>query len=108
MITTPRHTTTTLRSANTPSILGRALAIIRWPFTNRQAAPIWLLLRLYVAWVFVTMGIAKIEGGFLTGDPIGEMLKLVANGAIPVPFEFYRGVAALLAWLGVQKLQGRK
>jgi len=101
MITTPRHTTATLRSANTSSILGRTLAIVRWPFTARQAAPIWLLLRLYVAWVFLTMGIAKIEGGFLTGDPIGEMLKLVANGAIPVPFEFYRGVAGMLVEAGL-------
>jgi thiosulfate dehydrogenase [quinone] large subunit len=81
--------------------LGRTLAIVRWPFTARQAAPIWLLLRLYVAWVFITMGIAKIEGGFLTGDPIGEMLKLVANGAIPVPFEFYRGVAGMLVEAGL-------
>jgi len=101
VITTPRHTTASLRPANTSSILGRALAIVRWPFTNRHAAPIWLLLRLYVAWVFLTMGIAKIEGGFLTGDPIGEMLKLVANGAIPVPFEFYRGVAGMLVEAGV-------
>jgi thiosulfate dehydrogenase (quinone) large subunit len=104
MITTPRHTTTTLRPANTTSILGRALAIISWPFTNRHAAPIWLLLRLYVAWVFVTMGIAKIEGGFLISDPIGEMLKLVANGAIPVPFEFYRGVAGMLVGAGLTPL----
>jgi thiosulfate dehydrogenase [quinone] large subunit len=101
MITTPRHTTTTLRPAHTSSILGRILAVIRWPFTSRHAAPIWLLLRLYVAWVFLTMGIAKIEGGFLTGDPIGEMLKLVASGAIPVPFEFYRGVAGMLVGAGL-------
>jgi uncharacterized membrane protein YphA (DoxX/SURF4 family) len=47
------------------------------------------------------MGIAKIEGGFLTGDPIGEMLKLVANGAIPVPFEFYRGVSGMLVGAGL-------
>jgi thiosulfate dehydrogenase (quinone) large subunit len=101
MITTPRHTTSTLRPANTSSILGRTLAIISWPFTSRHAAPIWLLLRLYVAWVFLTMGIAKIEGGFLTGDPIGEMLKLVANGTILVPFEFYRGVAGMLVGAGL-------
>src|SRR5262245_60696991 len=104
MITTPRHTTTSLRPANTSSILGRTLAVVRWPFTSRHAAPIWLLLRLYVAWVFLTMGIAKIEGGFLSGDPIGEMLKLVANGAIPVPFEFYRGVAGLLVGAGLTAL----
>jgi hypothetical protein len=29
------------------------------------------------------------------------MLKLVANGAIPVPFEFYRGVAGMLVGAGL-------
>ena len=104
MITTPRQTTTTLRTTDIPSILGRALVVIRWPFTNRRAAPIWLLVRLYVAWVFITMAIGKIEGGFLTSDPIGEMLKLVANGTIPVPFEFYRGVAGMLVSAGLTPL----
>ena len=104
MITTPRHTTTTLRSTNVSSVLGRTLAVIRWPFTNRNAAPIWLLVRLYVAYIFVTMGIGKIQGGFLTGDPIGAMLKLVANGTILVPFEFYRGVAGMLVGAGLTPL----
>ena len=101
MITTPRNSTNVLTPANNASVLRQALAVIRWPFTSRYAAPIWLLLRLYVAWVFLTMGIAKIEGGFLTGDPIGEMLKLVASGAIPAPFEFYRGVAGMLVGAGL-------
>src|SRR5262249_12512592 len=89
---------------NISTILGRTLAIVRWPFTARQAAPIWLLLRLYVAWGFLTMGIAKIEGGVLTSDPIGEMLKLDATGTILVPFGFYRGIAGMLVGAGLTPL----
>jgi len=104
MITTPRRSTSTLRTAQSTSALGRVAVVIRWPFKSRYAAPLWLLVRLYVAYVFLTMGIAKIEAGFLTSDPIGQMLPLVANGAIPVPFEFYRGVAAMLVEAGVTPL----
>jgi len=104
VITTPRQPTTTLRPLNISSVLSRAAAVVRWPFTNRRAAPFWLLVRLYVAWVFVQMSVAKIGAGFLTSDPIGEMLKLVANGTIPVPLEFYRGVAGTLVGMGVTPL----
>src|SRR5690349_6017002 len=104
MITTPRTTPTTLRPATGASVLRRAIAAIRWPFTNRYAAPIWLLVRLYVAYIFLTMGIGKIQSGFLTGDPIGAMLKLVANGTIQVPFAFYRPVAGLLVDAGLTPL----
>jgi thiosulfate dehydrogenase [quinone] large subunit len=103
MITTPRQTTT-FDNPSASSVLRRALAVIRWPFANRHAAPLWLLLRLYVGYVFITMGIAKIEAGFLTADPIGAMLKLVANGTILVPFEFYRPVAAVLVDGGLTPL----
>jgi thiosulfate dehydrogenase [quinone] large subunit len=104
MITTPRRSTSTLRSASSASLPARIVAALRWPFSSRFAAPIWLLVRLYVAYVFLTMGIAKIEAGFLTADPIGQMLPLVANGTISVPFEFYRGVAGMLVEAGVTPL----
>jgi thiosulfate dehydrogenase [quinone] large subunit len=104
MITTPRRSTSTLRSASSASLPARFVAALRWPFSSRFAAPIWLLVRLYVAYVFLTMGIAKIEAGFLTADPIGQMLPLVANGTISVPFEFYRGVAGMLVEAGVTPL----
>src|SRR5690349_18201192 len=104
MITTPRRSTTIARSSTNSPALRRAFGVLRWPFTQRYAAPLWLLLRLYVAYVFLTMGVAKIEGGFLTGDPIGSMLALVANGSIPVPFAFYRGVAGLLLQAGLTPL----
>jgi thiosulfate dehydrogenase [quinone] large subunit len=104
MITTPRRSTSTLRSASSASVVRRAAAVARWPFTSRYAAPLWLLVRLYVAYVFLTMGSAKIQAGFLTADPIGAMLPLVANGSIAVPFEFYRGVAGMLVEAGVTPL----
>ncbi|HEX5690747.1 MAG TPA: hypothetical protein VFX76_12125 [Roseiflexaceae bacterium] len=104
MITTPRRSTSTLRTTADTSLFARIAGVARWPFTNRYAAPIWLLVRLYVAYVFLTMGVAKIEAGFLTSDPIGQMLPLVANGTIPVPFEFYRGVAGMLVDAGVTPL----
>jgi thiosulfate dehydrogenase [quinone] large subunit len=104
MITTPRRSTSTLRAASGASLSARIVAAARWPFTSRFAAPIWLLVRLYVAYVFLTMGVAKIEAGFLTSDPIGQMLPLVANGTIPVPFEFYRGVAGMLVDAGLTPL----
>jgi thiosulfate dehydrogenase (quinone) large subunit len=101
MITTPRNSTTTLNPANTLSVLRRALAMVRWPFTNRYAAPIWLLVRLYVGSIFVTMALGKIQTGFLTSDQIGPILKLVANGTITISLPFYRDVAAMLVNLGV-------
>jgi len=101
MITTPRNSTTTMNPTNTLSVLRRVLAVIRWPFTNRYAAPIWLLVRLYVGSIFVTMALGKIQTGFLTSDQIGPILKLVANGTITIPLPFYRDVAAMLVNLGV-------
>jgi thiosulfate dehydrogenase [quinone] large subunit len=75
--------------------------VIRWPFTSRYTAPLWLALRLYIGWIFFQMGLNKMEAGWLNSDPTGDLLKLVANGKIPVPFEFYRGVADLLIGAGV-------
>ena len=104
MITTPRNSTNVLTPANNSSALRQALAVIRWPFTSRYAAPIWLLVRLYVGWIFLTMGIGKIQTGFLVADQIGPMLKLVADGTITIPLPFYRDVAAMLVDLGVTPL----
>jgi thiosulfate dehydrogenase [quinone] large subunit len=81
--------------------LSRAFAAIRWPFTSPYSAPLWLVLRLYIGWIFFQMGLNKIEAGWLNSDPTGDLLKLVANGKIPVPFEFYRGVADQLVGAGV-------
>ena len=82
----------------------RTIAIVRLPFTHKYAAPLWLALRLYVAWIFFQMGLGKLQSGWLVSDPVGELLKLVANGTLPIPFAFYRTVAQLLIGAGVTGL----
>jgi hypothetical protein len=50
------------------------------------------------------MGIQKLQAGWLTSDPIGQILKLVENGTIAVPLPFYRGVAGALVDSGMTPL----
>jgi uncharacterized membrane protein YphA (DoxX/SURF4 family) len=100
MISTSKQQTTTYTTSE--STLGKQLiGTLLWPFTNRYSSPIWLALRLYLAWIWVQMGVSKLEAGWLTSDPIGQMLKMVANGTIPVPLSFYRGVADALVSSGI-------
>jgi uncharacterized membrane protein YphA (DoxX/SURF4 family) len=100
MITARKHQPTTY-TTNEYGIGKRAIAAILWPFTNKYASPIWLALRLYLGWIWFQMSISKLQAGWLTSDPIGQMLKLVENGTIAVPLPFYRGVAAMLVDLGI-------
>lgn len=92
------------RPLNVASIAARAATAVRWPFTSRFASPIWLAVRLYMSYMWLMMGLTKIGAGFLTSDPIGGMLGLVATGTLPVPFAFYRPVAQMLVSLGVTPL----
>lgn len=93
---------TTAARSYTPSI--RIRSIVALPFTHRYTAPLWLGLRLYLAYLWLNFGLQKLEAGWLTTDPIGGMLKLVGNGTLPVPFEFYRGVAQFLVNSGMTPL----
>jgi uncharacterized membrane protein YphA (DoxX/SURF4 family) len=99
---------TTSNAAYRPStlrhLLSRTTDLIRWPFTNHFASPIWLALRFYLAYMWIQFGVQKIGAGFLTGDPIGDMLQLVGNGTLSVPFEFYRPVARMLVDSGMTTL----
>src|SRR5262245_65867919 len=90
VITTPKQQTSAYSPTNATSLARRALALVRLPFTHSYAAPLWLALRLYVAWIFFQMGMGKLQSGWLQSDPVGELLKLVANGTLPIPFAFYR------------------
>jgi uncharacterized membrane protein YphA (DoxX/SURF4 family) len=102
MITTPKQRsnyTVPSRIAANPVV-----AILRWPFTNKFASPIWLALRLYIASIWVQMSVAKFEAGWLTSDPVGQMFKMIANGIMPVPLPFYRGVAQALLDAGVSPM----
>jgi thiosulfate dehydrogenase [quinone] large subunit len=95
-------TTTHRPGLATPA--ARLGTLVRWPFTNRFASPIWLAVRLYLGYMWFVMGLTKIGAGFLTGDPIGDILKLVGNGVLPVPVEAFRPVARLLVDLGASPL----
>lgn len=83
------------------SIVDRVRGIVALPFTHRYAAPLWLVVRLYLAYMWMQMGITKLGAGWLTSDPINSLLKLVADGTLNVPFAGYRSVAGMLVELGV-------
>ena len=82
----------------------RIAAILRWPFASRLAAPIWLGLRIYLGSAWLQFGLTKIRAGWLTGNPMEEILSLVANGLTPAPLPFYRGVAELLLALDADRI----
>jgi thiosulfate dehydrogenase (quinone) large subunit len=102
MVSTPARSTRP--PAGRAAAVGHLLGIVRFPFTSRLASPLWLLVRLYLAYVWFSMGYGKLSAGFLTADPIGDLLRLAGDGVLPVPFEAYRGVAAWLVDLGVTPL----
>lgn len=96
---TTRQLTTAARTNTTAFATVRSA--VRWPFTSRFASPLWLALRLYVAWIWIQMSVSKFQAGWLASDPSGDLLKLVAKGTMPVPFTFYRGVADFMVGLGI-------
>ena len=102
MITTPNQSTTFTERASFGA--GRLIAAIRWPFTNKFAAPVWLALRLYIAWIWFQMSMGKFQAGWLTSDPVGQMFKLIEKGTIAVPLPFYRGVAGALLDAGISPM----
>jgi uncharacterized membrane protein YphA (DoxX/SURF4 family) len=102
MITTPKQRSTYTAASRLSS--NPVVAAIRWPFVNKFASPIWLALRLYIAWIWFQMAISKFNAGWLTSDPVGQMFKAIADGHLPVPLPFYRGVAQTLLDLGVSPM----
>src|SRR5947207_14928563 len=102
VITTPHQSTT--YSSPAGSSIGRIIAAIRWPFTNKFAAPIWLALRLYIASIWFQMSVSKFQAGWLTSDPVGQLFKLIEKGTLPVPLPFYREVAGVLLNAGISPM----
>ena len=100
MLSTTRQQIATRQYAEL-SIVSRVRDIVALPFTHRYAAPLWLVVRLYLAYMWMQMGVAKLGAGFLTSDPIHGILKLVADGTLNVPFEWFRPVAGMLVGLGL-------
>jgi uncharacterized membrane protein YphA (DoxX/SURF4 family) len=94
----------TTYTTNGNAIGKQAIALIRWPFTNRLSSPIWLALRLYIAWIWFQMSMGKFQAGWLTSDPVGQMFKLIEKGTIAVPLPFYRGVAGALLDAGISPI----
>jgi thiosulfate dehydrogenase [quinone] large subunit len=81
----------------------RVQDIVRWPFSSRLAAPLWLALRVYLGSVWLQFGVAKIRGGWLAGDAMHGMLDAVARGLTPAPFPAYRHVAQALLDAGADR-----
>lgn len=100
----PSTTVTVPPPRGHPTVAARLKTSMSWPFTSRLASPLWLLVRLYLGYVWFSMGYSKLSAGFLTNDPIGQMLGLVGRGVLPVPVEAYRPVAGLLVDSGVTPL----
>jgi uncharacterized membrane protein YphA (DoxX/SURF4 family) len=102
VITSPNQSTT--YSTHASSSVGGITAAIRWPFTNKFAAPVWLALRLYIASIWFQMSMGKFQAGWLTSDPVGTLFKLIEKGTLAVPLPFYRGVAGALLDAGVSPM----
>src|SRR5687767_14132789 len=82
----------------------RPFGLIAWPFRSPLTSPVWLMLRIYLASIWMQFGIAKIRGGWLRDDGLSALLEAVAEGQTPVPFPFYEGVAGFLVQTGLAGL----
>jgi uncharacterized membrane protein YphA (DoxX/SURF4 family) len=81
----------------------RILGILGWPFSSRLASPLWLGIRIYLGSIWLQFGLAKVEGGWLTGNPMHSMLDAIARGMTPAPFPAYRHVAQALLDVGADR-----
>lgn len=79
----------------------RPFGLIAWPFRSPVTSPVWLVLRIYLASIWMQFGIAKLRGGWLRGDALEALLEAVAEGHTPAPFPFYARVADILVATGM-------
>lgn len=79
-------------------------AAVRWPFSSRLAAPLWFALRIYLGSIWLQFGLAKVRGGWLTANPMHDLLVVIANGQTPTPIPAYRNVAQLLPALEMDRV----
>lgn len=68
----------------------------RWLFTNTTSAWIWLILRLYLGYTWLTAGIGKVTSDVWTGDQAGVAVKGFMGGAVALAEE--GEVAGWYAW----------
>lgn len=79
----------------------RPVGLISWPFRSTVTSPVWLVLRIYLASIWMQFGVAKLKGGWLKGDALESLLGAVAEGQTPAPFPFYPRVAEILVATGM-------
>lgn len=84
-------------------VFPRAGRALRWPFTNPLAAPLWLALRLYLGTVWLQFGIGKLQGGWLGGNTMHDLLSAIARGHTATPLPAYRHVAQALLEAGADR-----
>jgi uncharacterized membrane protein YphA (DoxX/SURF4 family) len=82
----------------------RRIKLLTWAFHSPAASPAWLLLRLYLASVWLQFGIGKVRGGWLAGEGLHGLLSAVAAGQTPAPFSFYARVAGVLVETGMDRV----
>jgi uncharacterized membrane protein YphA (DoxX/SURF4 family) len=82
----------------------RPFGLIAWPFRSPLTSPVWLMLRIYLASIWMQFGIAKIRGGWLRDDGLSALMEAVAEGHTPAPFPFYEGIAGFLVETGLAGL----
>lgn len=70
--------------------------ISRWLFTNTASAWIWLILRLYLGYTWLTAGIGKITSDAWVGENAGAAVKGFMGGAIALAED--GEVAGWYAW----------
>jgi uncharacterized membrane protein YphA (DoxX/SURF4 family) len=79
----------------------RPSGLIAWPFRSPLTSPVWLVLRIYLASIWMHFGVAKLRAGWLHGDALKALLEAVADGHTPAPFAFYPRVAEVLVATGM-------
>lgn len=83
----------------------RQIRVLTWPFRSTLTSPVWLVLRLYLASVWLQFGMGKIRGGWLRGDGLEGLLTAVAQGQTPAPFPLYtRLIDVLLLETGMDRV----
>lgn len=82
----------------------RPFGLIAWPFRSPLTSPVWLMLRIYLASIWMQFGISKIRGGWLRDDGLSALMEAVAEGHTPAPFPFYEGIAGFLVETGLAGL----
>lgn len=70
--------------------------VSRWLFTNTTSAWIWLILRLYLGYAWLSAGFGKVTDDAWTGENAGAAVKGFMNGALALAEE--GDVATWYAW----------